>query len=80
MLPPAAAWEPLSALQIFYLHDNQLSEWTCLKSLLGLPSVLHLTLFNNPVVSVPGYRHFLVNGNQKLLALDTFLVTDEERL
>ena len=41
---------------------------------------MHLTLFSNPVCSIPGYRHFLVNSMQSLLALDNFVITDEERI
>jgi hypothetical protein len=41
---------------------------------------MHLTLFNNPVCQIPGYRHFLVNSIQHLLALDTYIITDEERI
>lgn len=41
---------------------------------------MHLTLFSNPVCTIPGYRHFLVNSNQSLLALDNFIITDEERI
>ena len=41
---------------------------------------MHLTLFNNPVCQIPGYRHFLVNSIQHLKALDTYIITDEERI
>jgi hypothetical protein len=45
-----------------------------------LPSVLHITLFSNPVCLIPGYRHFLVNSVPSILALDHFIITDEERI
>ena len=41
---------------------------------------MHLTLFSNPVCSIPGYRHYLVNSTASLLALDNFVITDEERI
>lgn len=41
---------------------------------------MHLTLFGNPVCSIPGYRHFLVNSISSLLALDNYVITDEERI
>jgi hypothetical protein len=41
---------------------------------------MHITLFSNPVCTVPGYRHFLVNSCRTLLALDHYIVTDEERI
>lgn len=49
-------------------------------ALAAIPSLLHLTLFSNPVAAVPGYRHFLVNASKSLLALDEFVITDEERI
>jgi len=45
-----------------------------------MPSIIHLTLFSNPICTVPGYRHYLVNSIQSLLALDNFVITDEERI
>jgi len=41
---------------------------------------MHITLFSNPVCSIPGYRHFMVNSINTLLALDNFVITDEERI
>ena len=48
--------------------------------MVSLPSVMHITLFGNPVCSIPGYRHYLVNSIQSLVALDNFIITDEERI
>ena len=41
---------------------------------------MHITLFANPVCSIPGYRHFVVNSIPGLKALDNFVITDEERI
>ena len=41
---------------------------------------MHITLFNNPVCQIPGYRHFIVNSIPCLKALDNFVITDEERI
>lgn len=79
-LPSPQSLEGLKSLKILYLHDNEISEWTALKALVAVPQLLHLTLFNNPVVTIPGYRHFLANSSTTLLALDNYLITDEERL
>ena len=46
----------------------------------SLPEILHITLFSNPVCSIPGYRHFIVNSLPGLKALDNFVITDEERI
>lgn len=79
-IPSPQALEGLKSLKILYFHDNGLSDWTSLKALIAIPGIMHLTLFNNPVVTIPGYRHFLTNSSTSLLALDNYLVTDEERL
>jgi hypothetical protein len=36
-------------------------------------------MYSNPVASIPGYRHFVVNSCFSLLALDEYIITDEER-
>jgi hypothetical protein len=54
--------------------------WADIVSLTGLPSIIHLSLINNPVTTIPGYRHYLVNSIKGLLALDSFVITDEERI
>ena len=70
----------LSQLKFLYLHNNNISNWSDIQSLVSLPEIMHLTLFSNPVCSIPGYRHFLVNSVTSLLALDNFVITDEERI
>lgn len=79
-LPPAKVFAGLSQLKFLYLHNNNISNWSDIQSLVSLPQIMHLTLFSNPVCSIPGYRHFLVNSMQTLLALDNFVITDEERI
>jgi len=46
----------------------------------SLQSILHITLYANPVCAIPGYRHFIVNSIPGLKALDNFVITDEERI
>ena len=79
-LPPPDAFSSLANLRLCYFHDNYLSEWNHLKAAILCPGVLHFTFFGNPVAAIPGYRHFMVNACRSLLALDTFIVTDEELL
>ena len=67
-------------LKFLYLHNNRIAKWQEISSLTALPVIIHITLFSNPVCSVPGYRHFLVNSIKPLLALDHFVITDEERI
>ena len=67
-------------LKFFYLHNNNISNWNDITALTALPSIIHLTLFSNPVCTIPGYRHYMVNSMQSLLALDNYVITDEERI
>jgi competence protein ComGF len=39
----------LSNLQFLYLHSNNISRWQDLQSLIALPTIMQITLFNNPV-------------------------------
>lgn len=70
----------LQSLQFLYLHNNNISKWQDLQALTALPSIMQITLFNNPVCQIPGYRHFLVNSIACLKALDNYIITDEERI
>lgn len=79
-LPPAKVFTGLTQLKFLYLHNNNISNWSDIQSLVSMPQIMHLTLFSNSVCSIPGYRHFLVNSIQSLLALDNFVITDEERI
>lgn len=79
-LPPAKVFSGLHSLHFLYLHNNKLGKWQDLQSLTGLPKILHVTLFDNPVCAIPGYRHFLVNSIPCLKALDHYVITDEERI
>jgi hypothetical protein len=70
----------LPNLEFLHLHNNMISAWTELQSLTGLKKIRHMTLYDNPCVSIPGYRHYIVNSIQSLYALDHFVITDEERI
>jgi len=78
-LPPKEVFQSMANLQILFLHMNKISKWDDLESLTGLPKVMHLTVYSNPAAAIPGYRHFLVNCTDSLLALDDCVITDEER-
>lgn len=79
-LPGAAVFSSLINLKFLYLHNNNIGNWNDIMSLSALPNVIHLTMFSNPVCTIPGYRHYLVNSMQPLLALDNYIITDEERI
>lgn len=72
-------WSSMPRLQILYLHDNLLETWETFESLSVLPSILHLTLFNNPCIHLQGYRKFMISSLPTLLALDFYISTEEER-
>jgi Leucine-rich repeat (LRR) protein len=79
-LPPPSVFAGLKNLQFLYLHNNNIQKWQDLQSLTTMPSILHVTLFSNPVCNIPGYRHFMVNSISGLKALDYHVITDEERI
>ena len=79
-LPPANVFAGMASLQFLYLHNNNISKWQDLQSLVSMPEIMHITLFANPVCAIPGYRHFMVNSIAGLKALDNFVITDEERI
>ena len=68
----------LPSLQILYLHGNQLATLKAAGALAFLPSLLRLTLHDNPLAAHPNYRHFLVNSILPLRALDLHVISDEE--
>jgi hypothetical protein len=79
-LPGSQVFAGMHSLQFLFLHNNALKKWQDLQALTALPQIMHITLFNNPVCQIPGYRHYLVNSIQGLKALDNFIITDEERI
>lgn len=79
-LPDQQVFKGLGQMKVLYLHENLINQWACLNSLNGLTELIHLTLSNNPVTALPGYRHYLVNSLRSLKALDEYIVTDEERI
>jgi hypothetical protein len=79
-LPGPQVFKGLTNLKFLYLNNNKLAKWQDIASLTSMPAIIHITLFSNPVCTVPGYRHFLVNSLRTLLALDHFVITDEERI
>lgn len=60
-LPPAQVFAQMRSLQFLFLHNNALQKWQDLQALTHLPQIIHITLFNNPVCQIPGYRSFIVN-------------------
>lgn len=79
-LPEVEILSSLIRLKELYLHDNLLTKWENLTDLTKMGSVVHLTLYNNPVASIAGYRHYCVNSMPNLLCLDLYIITDIERV
>lgn len=70
----------MTNLKLLYLDFNKLSKWEDLEAVTVLPSLMHVSFNNNACTQLPGYRHFIVSRMPHLLALDDFMVTDEERI
>ena len=69
-LPGPEVLQEMRSLRFFFVHNNQISSWQTLTDVAKVTSCLHLTLYNNQVASIPGYRHYVVNSMKALLALD----------
>lgn len=48
-LPAGQVFAGMRSLQFLYLHNNNIAKWQDLQSLTSLPSIMQITLFNNPV-------------------------------
>src|SRR5690606_6250220 len=71
----------VSSLRILFLDHNRIQHWDNLEALTSLSDrIYHLSLSNNPICQVSGYRHYLVTKLWSLSALDDLIVTDEERM
>jgi hypothetical protein len=79
-LPNRQTLSHLVSLRLLYLHENQISTWEEMSKLTALPSILHITLFDNACTNIHGYRLYMVNSIPTLIALDMHVITDEERI
>ena len=79
-LPNKQTFSHMYSLRILYLHENQITTWEEMSKLTALPSILHITLFDNACSSIEGYRLYMVNSIPTLIALDLHVITDEERI
>lgn len=77
-LPDRDTWAKLRELVVLYLHDNELASLHSVGELATLPSLVRITLFENPLAKHPSYRHYCVNSLLALKALDLHVVSDEE--
>ena len=68
-------------LQILFLHQNNIEDSAQFLNIINLVKLRHLTLLDNPVCSKDvGYRNFFISVLPKLIAIDTYYISDEERL
>jgi len=63
-------------LKVFLINDNYIWEWDHLKSIIGIPNLIYLSLLRNPIASQSGYRHYLANNIASLLALNNHFISD----
>jgi len=51
----------MTKLRILYLHNNLIDSVTPLEKIFTLKSLRYLTIFSNPVTTLIGIRHYIVN-------------------
>jgi hypothetical protein len=78
-LPPPEVMSQLTTLKLLYVEFNNLSSWQDIESIVSIQSLIHINMSNNSITSIPGYRHYIVRHLPGLLALDDYIITDEER-
>eukprot|EP00928_Gymnodinium_smaydae_P028375 TRINITY_DN21656_c0_g1_i1.p1 TRINITY_DN21656_c0_g1~~TRINITY_DN21656_c0_g1_i1.p1 ORF type:complete len:1747 (+),score=310.03 TRINITY_DN21656_c0_g1_i1:212-5452(+) len=79
-LPPPTTWTPLWCLEAVLIHHNKLRSWEELVSPLAAPALTWFSAFNNPISDQPEYRLYVLKHNINLLLIDSWIVTDDERL
>ncbi|KAM9475734.1 uncharacterized protein lrriq3 isoform 1-T1 [Clarias gariepinus] len=77
-LPEASFWKNLKALQLLFLHDNDISVMSEIAGLSVSPSLNALTLYETPLSRRRNYRHWVINSIFSLKALDHHIISDEE--
>ena len=76
-LPDEEIWSRFKSLEYLYLNDNDLQPLSVL-GLSAAPSVIALTLYNNPLALHQYYRQFAANLMQSCQLVDNNIVVDEE--
>jgi hypothetical protein len=61
------------------MHNNLINDTNELKKVFPIKNLAYLTIFNNPIASKTGIRHFIVNSCPKLYAVDFNIISDEEK-
>jgi len=77
-LPDRDHWSNMGKLQVLLLHDNLLSLFSCAFKLSGCPSLVALTMYDNPICVKKFYRHQIVNSIWSLKLLDKHVIADCE--
>lgn len=79
-LPPTEAWAGMTRLAVLFLHRNQITRWEDLERAAAVPNLAWLTFFENPLSGQPELRGLAVQWAKKVLAVDFWVVTDDEKL
>jgi len=83
-VPVASQWARMECLSQLFLHQNHLRSWSDITNPFtprsNLTSIIWFTGFNNPISAQPEYRRVALQQNPKLLLVDYWVVTDDERL
>jgi len=79
--PTANLWARLRRLRVLFLHRNNFSRWGDVENLAaGPPALEWLTLLDNPIANQPEFRGIVIKRAPRILAVDNWVVTDDERL
>lgn len=67
------------ALQVIYLHGNNIGKLSDVKKLAGLSNLSKLTLHGNPIAEMPVYRLYIPAHIPALKSLDFGSITKVDR-
>ena len=79
-LPKAQVFAGMKDLKIVYLHHNLIAEPKEIEKFHSNSQLTYLTIFDNPIASIPGIRYQISQKLWSLKALDFHIITDMERL
>ena len=77
-IPSTAFWAALTELQWLHLDHNHLGDWHNMLALTAATELALLMVHSNPIANYHNYRLVLANALPAVMAIDGFVITDEE--
>ncbi|OAF67159.1 hypothetical protein A3Q56_05114 [Intoshia linei] len=74
----ATVWKNLNSLTMLYASANAITTFEAIHALKFTNTIKYLCLTQNLITFHPYYRHFVINSIFSLLALDSFVIADQE--